>query len=174
MHNWERGQIPDVETVIKLCEVLDCDFDYLFGKIDLPHKEETDICRETGLSEEAVGKLVGLKMESDFFNKPSPQILTINALINSKTLLSALKSYLCQHQLWIDARRGIIMLSESRAAKSEDELDDESFNPRVDASESPLQREIINAINLQRLQTELIRYLDEHGNILDYTTAPTD
>lgn len=53
--NWEKGStLPNVETAIELCEIFDCEFDYLFGKIDLPHKDETDIQAATGLSEKAI------------------------------------------------------------------------------------------------------------------------
>lgn len=59
--NWEKGNCyPSAEIAIELCNKLDCEFDYLFGKIDLPHKEETDIQKVTRLSEKAIEALCSL------------------------------------------------------------------------------------------------------------------
>lgn len=65
--NWEGGKsttkgnisVPrDTEVLIKLCEVLDCDIDFLLGKITTLRHETTDICEATGLSKESVEKLL--------------------------------------------------------------------------------------------------------------------
>lgn len=55
---WETGEtaIP-ITRLASICKVLDCDLDYLFGKIDVPRNVVSDICETTGLSETAVGKL---------------------------------------------------------------------------------------------------------------------
>lgn len=65
--NWEkckptqkgRSSIPDgVEILIRLSEVLDCDIDYLLGKIDVPHRDTIDVSMATGLSIEAADRLI--------------------------------------------------------------------------------------------------------------------
>ena len=55
---WETGEtaIP-ITRLAKICDVLECDLDYLFGKIEMPKNETTDVCKATGLSEKAVGNL---------------------------------------------------------------------------------------------------------------------
>lgn len=52
---WETGEasIP-IKKLAVICDVLDCDLDYLFGKIDTPKNEVCDIMKQTGLSEKAV------------------------------------------------------------------------------------------------------------------------
>jgi transcriptional regulator with XRE-family HTH domain len=47
----------DLTKVCNLCSILDCDIDYLLGKIDVPHHETADVMGVTGLSEAAVIKL---------------------------------------------------------------------------------------------------------------------
>lgn len=57
--NYENGKFPkDGAIYYRLCEVLDCDMDYLFGLIDTPKHAHTDIMEETGLSEPAVANLL--------------------------------------------------------------------------------------------------------------------
>lgn len=151
VHNWEKGQIPDVETVIKLCEVLDCDFDYLFGKIDLPHKEETDICRETGLSEAAVEKLVQCSKTADCRHFSSIVPRTINSILVDDLLIDALFSYLCDISGWSDPnRQGSYALVEM----------DNQYKPKaiIYHPTNEHQRNAVNDINLIRLQKRLIEW----------------
>lgn len=57
--NYENGKFPkDGAIYYRLCEVLDCDMDYLFGLIDTPKHAHADIMEETGLSELAVANLL--------------------------------------------------------------------------------------------------------------------
>ena len=56
--NWEQGiAFPEYETLFKLCEILDCDMDYLFGRIDCTTHDLQFIRDQTGLSEEAIKAL---------------------------------------------------------------------------------------------------------------------
>ena len=66
--NWEKGRITPkgdipvpkgVGVLICICNTLECDIDYLLGRIDTLRHETTDICNETGLSEKAAEKLIG-------------------------------------------------------------------------------------------------------------------
>jgi len=66
IQNWEAGknQSPDsmnVRNVIPLCKYLDCDFEYLFGAIDVPHKPVADVQAVTGLSRTAIEALEYMK-----------------------------------------------------------------------------------------------------------------
>lgn len=57
--NYENGKFPKGGDIYyRLCKVLDCDMDYLFGLIDTPKHAQTDIMKETGLSEPAVANLL--------------------------------------------------------------------------------------------------------------------
>lgn len=56
--NWEQGRtIPEIGTLLYLAEFLDCDLDYLIGRIDKPTHDRTFIADELRLSDDAVKKL---------------------------------------------------------------------------------------------------------------------
>lgn len=55
---WLAGQNPfPVDALLKICDFFQCDIGYLTGEIDTPRHITADICKETGLSEEAVNAL---------------------------------------------------------------------------------------------------------------------
>lgn len=61
-NKWENGKtVPDFDTVIKLARYLDVTVDYLIGNSDVRKWENADISERTGLSEEAIETLSGLK-----------------------------------------------------------------------------------------------------------------
>lgn len=55
LKQWERGinSIP-LEWIPAICDVLGCDVGYLFGEYEELTRQSTDICKVTGLSENAV------------------------------------------------------------------------------------------------------------------------
>lgn len=56
--NWEQGIVnPDLETVIKLADFLECDIDYLTGRLEEPTHDIAFIHKSTGLSTAAIMKL---------------------------------------------------------------------------------------------------------------------
>lgn len=56
--NYENGKFPkDGKIYYRLCKVLDCDMDYLFGLIDSPKHIYADIQEQTCISKEAAEKL---------------------------------------------------------------------------------------------------------------------
>lgn len=57
--------IPKLDIVCNLCELLNCDIDYLTGKIPVETHENYNIMQRTGLSHEAVKYLESLKARSD-------------------------------------------------------------------------------------------------------------
>ncbi len=60
--NRENGQ--KLSVVCNLCELLDCDIDYLIGKIEVPQHETADIMALTGLSEKAVETILLLRRDN--------------------------------------------------------------------------------------------------------------
>lgn len=55
--NHESGQPFKFETLLKYCDIYDCDLGYLLGDYDESTHDLHFICSETGLSEEAVNRL---------------------------------------------------------------------------------------------------------------------
>lgn len=68
---------PNIENLIVLAPVLDCDVDFLLGIQDIPSRKMFDIHETTGLSGEAVDTLMSL------VEAQSPVLLTISDLITS-------------------------------------------------------------------------------------------
>lgn len=67
MSNGKNTSLPDVETFDNMCTILDCDCDYLMGKIDKPRKDIAKIGDVTGLSYEVVNKLNWYKENNDLY-----------------------------------------------------------------------------------------------------------
>ncbi len=58
VRNWEQGRgVPEIGTLLYLAEFLDCDLDYLIGRIEKPTHDLQFITDELRLSERAVRKL---------------------------------------------------------------------------------------------------------------------
>ena len=60
--NYEKGktEIP-MTRLPDLCVALDCDLDYIFGKIDIPQNSTKNVMEETGLTEKASRLLLDKK-----------------------------------------------------------------------------------------------------------------
>lgn len=66
--NWEQGRtVPEMTDMIKLCDLLKCDTDYLLGRIDASTHDFEFITKETGLSEAAI-----LGLQDLWIKHPSP------------------------------------------------------------------------------------------------------
>ncbi len=71
--NYEKGTVPrDPETLHRLCDALDCDMDYLFGRIDVPKLHIAKAMEATGLSKITVQRLIERNTEKtaqSFFDR---------------------------------------------------------------------------------------------------------
>lgn len=64
--SWEKGDsCPSLQKMLDLCKEFNCEIGYLLGEYDCKTRQATDICRETGLSEEAVNILIECKRLDD-------------------------------------------------------------------------------------------------------------
>ena len=64
VRNWEQGRNPpNGEKLLKLCDLFDCDLDYLFYRIDCKTHDIKFIHEQTGLSVEAIEKIESFKKE---------------------------------------------------------------------------------------------------------------
>ena len=62
--NPNKNLSPKLSIVCNLCEILDCDIDYLLGNIDVPRHITQDMMDLTGLSEGACEKLKYLQLKN--------------------------------------------------------------------------------------------------------------
>lgn len=55
---WESGKnIPPLDALIRLCDILQCDITFLLGEHPEKRRETSDACKVTGLSEAAIERL---------------------------------------------------------------------------------------------------------------------
>lgn len=59
VQNWEQHyNLPEYYLLFRICSILDCDIDYLFGRIDEHNHKVQFICKETGISEKTCDELI--------------------------------------------------------------------------------------------------------------------
>lgn len=90
---WEYGTNQlNIEWLPALCDVLHCDVGYLFGEYPQFRRVNADICKETGLTENAVNAIRSYRAT----NRADWGLDAINALIESKDFLSLI-CYMVQY-----------------------------------------------------------------------------
>lgn len=101
---WENGEGCKTRYIPDLCEVLDCDTEYLFGYCATPHKETSSAMKITGLSERAVDSLIKNKPVG-IPPKDNDILMALNTLIESDIgmhFLSAFHDYVFGNYQWIN------------------------------------------------------------------------
>lgn len=93
--NWERRKsTPNVDALLQLCVILNCEADYLIGLAPNPHHQVTDIMAETGMTKSVVDKLRYLNSlssrESDDTYKE--WITYLNAVLDEGTIVAAINN----------------------------------------------------------------------------------
>lgn len=92
---WEQGKAkPEVETLLTLCDIFNCDMSYLFGQIDSPKHTTVEICNETGLSQLAVEKLTKMNRISSGNDFWKTAIDYVSFLLESSSSYITDKSFL--------------------------------------------------------------------------------
>ena len=87
--NWETGTVSiPINRLADICKLLDCDMDYLFGKIDIPKNSTCNVMKETGLSQTAVEKIIAWKNTDDYHRFWGDIISAIIESENAENLLS--------------------------------------------------------------------------------------
>lgn len=58
---WEKGDIlPHFDHMLKMCEIFECELGYLLCEFDCKTRVATDVTKVTGLSENAVNRLIAI------------------------------------------------------------------------------------------------------------------
>lgn len=86
---WESGKnIPKIDTLIQLCDILQCDLGHLLGEYPEKRREISDACKITGLSERAINYILcettpplGLPI----FENKMDLLFVLNTLLTSTT-----------------------------------------------------------------------------------------
>lgn len=59
--NWEKGKVlPHFEYMLEMCKVFNCELGYLLCEYDCKTRVTTDIVKATGLTEDAVNRLIAI------------------------------------------------------------------------------------------------------------------
>lgn len=75
--NWEQGiSTPDLKTMFELAEVLDCDLDYLTGRLQESTHDIHFVHEFTGLSEEAIKRIRNPELDHPYAKTLSRMIET--------------------------------------------------------------------------------------------------
>ena len=83
LKQWEYGNNPiSHEWIPAICDVLDCDVGYLFGEYKEKKREISDVCRTTGLNDDAVYFMAALNEENNFTY--ASVLRAINALLSEE------------------------------------------------------------------------------------------
>ena len=77
--NPNKKTSPTLSVVCNLCELLDCDIDYLLGNINVPRHETADVMTSTGLSEKAIETIFLLRRD----NQMDWGLDTLNVLLET-------------------------------------------------------------------------------------------
>lgn len=93
---WEQGKkVPETDALIRLCNALDCDIDYLLGAIETPRKATCDVAKQTGLKIKAVDWLLKNKVENPHLVNALSELFEYDDLAD--TLFSAVFDFAVSH-----------------------------------------------------------------------------
>ena len=83
VRNWEQGKRrPSLEQMEIICNTVNCDIDYLFGKIETLTHDTAFICDKTGLSEKAVQILTAAKNVDDYNGSFSEPVIKYSDIVS--------------------------------------------------------------------------------------------
>lgn len=89
-----NGREPNYDTLCKMADYFHVTTDFLIGYSDLKKQENTDVAKETGLSERAIETLKKIK------NAPENEV--INFLLESESFLWLMELFSLQRNLFFD------------------------------------------------------------------------
>lgn len=86
--NWENGKnLPDIEYLLKMCELFDCELGYLLCEYDCKTRQATDIQTATGLSEKAIEMLTKIKQ-----SRINEAITTLSKILEHEDFVDLLRA----------------------------------------------------------------------------------
>ena len=111
--SWEAGEfLPSLLHLRDLCEILDCDADYLLGLIDRPYKRAYDLEADTGLSKKSCALIHNLPhIFTDYQGNEFPYSFTdaLDSLLSDELFMPFLNEYMTytvsSMRAYVSARR---------------------------------------------------------------------
>lgn len=105
VRNWEQGRVvPEMGTIFKIAELLDCDIDYLTGRLTQTTHDLQYVCNYTGLTEDTIKRLSALpesqkKLLCDFVEDPGFLSVTkdVDNLANKDSISKATADMIVSH-----------------------------------------------------------------------------
>lgn len=134
--HWEQGiSAPSFETMVHLCQMFGCDLDYLTGRLDKPTHNIKFIHDMTGLSVNAIKKLISLKDTGT--DELISDLLTDK---DSDKLISSIKMDIDEAEMWWNG------LLENKT--------NDPFNSHRDVADFIASQSFLKVINNQRTRFE--------------------
>ena len=105
---WEKGiAIPQLEDMLNMCNLFNCELGYLLGEYDCKTRINTDIAKETGLTEKSIYTLHSLLVKST--SEPENDFDT--EVARADIILRTVNHLLNYAEFWIeDSLLGLISL----------------------------------------------------------------
>lgn len=95
--SWEAGEfLPSLYHFNKLCEIIDCDADYLLGNIDRPYRAAFNLETDTGLSARSCARIHNLPhILTDYLKNEFPYSYTdaLDSLLSNDLFMHFLNEY---------------------------------------------------------------------------------
>lgn len=186
--NWERCRaIPDIRTMIELADIFRCDLDYLTGRIEEHTHDISQVCRITGLSEEAVKRIKG-KVPTDALSHliVSRGFVEFMTAYNSfLDLLSKMNHTDPEYGLWTTYRQradGKVVMSNddavhhfmNKASMALNYICEEAYNQRIKEGKiRPHQRDYKELMAEIKATEQEIIYLQGEKEYLEKEILPT-
>jgi transcriptional regulator with XRE-family HTH domain len=95
--SWENEKkpvLPGLDSLLAMCELFDCDLDYLTGRIEESKHDIHDVHEYTGLSEKAIRRITHPKVKVNGSPVPSPTAISLNRLIESDGFNDFMEAYM--------------------------------------------------------------------------------
>ena len=91
---FDAGNNVTSQYISDYCQILGCEPDFLFGCIDFPKHEETDINKKLGLSKKAIGTLLSLNKRGILADEDFSSLDLLNFILSDRTLFCDFLDYL--------------------------------------------------------------------------------
>lgn len=102
LRNWHQGKgNPTLEKLIRICDLLECDVDYLLGRIEDSTHTVKFIREETGLSEDAINtlKAINFRANTQLGDFALMRLSTLNYILKND---EAFENFLGNLAIYID------------------------------------------------------------------------